>query len=146
LIEESLVLCREVGSQWGIAWSLVDLGRVARVLGEYPEARALYEESLAMGRAMGDNLCIAFSLEGLANVVGVQGDPAWAARLWGIAEALREARGIPLAPVYSAEYEHAVAAARTRLGEQPFAKAWAEGRMMTPEQVLAAQGQPLFPN
>jgi DNA-binding NarL/FixJ family response regulator len=33
-----------------------------------------------------------------------------------------------------------VAAARTQLGEQSFAAAWAEGRTMTPEQALAAQG------
>ena len=39
--------------------------------------------------------------------------------------------------VERADYEHAVAAARTRLGEQAFATAWAEGRTMTIEQVLA---------
>jgi len=39
-----------------------------------------------------------------------------------------------------------VAAARAQLGEQTFAAAWAEGRMMTPEQAIAAQGQPLVSN
>ena len=38
-----------------------------------------------------------------------------------------------------------MAAARTALGGQGFAAAWAEGRAMTPEQVLAAQGQPRRP-
>ena len=46
----------------------------------------------------------------------------------------------PIPPVYRADYERSVAAARTQLGEQAFASAWAEGRTMTPEQVLAAQG------
>ena len=36
-------------------------------------------------------------------------------------------------------YERAVAALRTRLGEKAFAAAWALGRNMTPEQALAAQ-------
>ena len=30
-------------------------------------------------------------------------------------------------------------AARAQLGEKPFAAAWAEGRLMTPEQALAAR-------
>jgi len=146
LLEESLALYRKLDDKKAIAWSLVSLADFTSFQGEYSRGRALYEESLAMGRVMGDNLCIAFSLEGLADVAGVQGDPAWAARLWGAAEALREARGTPLQPVYSTDYEQSVATARTRLGEKAFVAAWAEGRMMTPEQVLVAQGQPLLPN
>ena len=69
-----------------------------------------------------------------------QGEPTWAARLWGAAEALRETMGTPISPVYRADYERSVAAARAQLGEQAFAAAWAEGRTMTPEQALAARG------
>jgi hypothetical protein len=75
-------------------------------------------------------------MEGLADVVAVQGDLAWAARHWGMAEALRETMGYPLPPVYSSDYEHAVTTARTHFGEKAFATAWAEGRMMKPEQAL----------
>ena len=41
-------------------------------------------------------------------------------------------------PVYHASYEQALAYARTQLGEQAFRAAWAQGRNMTPEQVLAS--------
>jgi DNA-binding CsgD family transcriptional regulator len=109
--------------------------------GDYATARAFYEESLTIGREVGEKQRIAPYLEGLATVVAVQGDPVWAARLWGAAEAQREALGTPLPPVYRADYERAVAAARTELGEQFFVAAWAEGRAMTPEQTLTAQGQ-----
>ncbi len=34
---------------------------------------------------------------------------------------------------------------REQLGEKAFATAWAEGRTMTPEQVLAAQGPAIVP-
>jgi DNA-binding NarL/FixJ family response regulator len=68
----------------------------------------------------------------------------WAARLWGAAEILREAARTPLPPVEFASYERAVAAARTQLGEHAFTQAWAEGRTMTPEQAIAAHGQPLL--
>jgi hypothetical protein len=78
------------------------------------------------------------SWEGWAIVVAKQGKCTWAARLWGSAEASRERCGIPLAPLDRVDYEPAVAAARTYLGEQEFDAAWAEGRTMTLEQVLAS--------
>jgi predicted ATPase/DNA-binding CsgD family transcriptional regulator len=148
-LQESVLLSREIGNP-DIDWELFLLGRVQALEGDYARARAFYEESLTIGREVGEKQRIAFYLEGLAIVVAVQGDPVWAARLWGTAEAQREVLGTPLPPVYCADYERAVAAARTELGEQLFALAWAEGRAMTPEQALTAQGhvtllQPLPP-
>ncbi len=46
-----------------------------------------------------------------------------APRLWETAEALREAMGAPMQSVYCADYEQAVVAVRTELGEEPFATA-----------------------
>jgi DNA-binding NarL/FixJ family response regulator len=82
---------------------------------------------------------IAESLEGLATLETAQEWPGRAARLWGAAEALREAIGVPIYPVYRDSYERAVAQARAALGKQAFRAAWAEGRLMTPEQALAVQ-------
>jgi DNA-binding NarL/FixJ family response regulator len=48
-------------------------------------------------------------------------------------------------PVHRASYEQAIALAHAALGEQAFRAAWAEGRMMTPEQALAAQGKAMLP-
>src|SRR5207244_2445804 len=76
-------------------------------------------------------------------VVAAKGEPAWAARLWGAAGALREALGTPLPSVWRADYERSVAAARAQLGQKAFATAWAEGRTMTPEQVLASSAEPV---
>ena len=143
-LEESMVLFKEAGS-WrggarrGMAWSLSLLAKVEAHQGDHVSARAFYEESLVIAREMGNKLNIVDCLEGLAVVVATQGEPAWAARLWGAAETLREAMGTPIPPVYRTEYEHSVTAARTQLGEKVFAEAWAEGRAMTPEQVLDVQ-------
>lgn len=66
----------------------------------------------------------------------------------GTSEVLREASGIPIPLVEQADYERAVAVVRSSLGEQAFAVAWSQGRMMTAEQALAAQGQtpaPIIP-
>jgi predicted ATPase/class 3 adenylate cyclase/DNA-binding CsgD family transcriptional regulator len=145
LSEESIVLRRELGYRQGIAQSLSLLARVEAHQGDYAAARALSEESLTIARKLGDKVLIAFSLEGLAGMVAAQGESVWAARLWGATEALREAMGTPIPPVEHASYERSVAAARSQLGEQAFAAAWAEGRIMSPEQALAAQGPVTLP-
>jgi len=139
LLEESVALSREIGYWYGTAKLLSLLGRVEALERDYAAARTLYEECLAIARVLGDRLSTPFYLEGLADVVASQGDPVWAARLWGTAEALREAMGTPLPPVYRADYERAVAAARTQLGEKFFVTAWVQGHNMTLEQALAAQ-------
>jgi DNA-binding CsgD family transcriptional regulator/tetratricopeptide (TPR) repeat protein len=136
LAEESVELYREIGHRQGTAWSLSSLAGVIAVQGNPLAARMLYEESLAVARAIGDKWAIASCFEGLASVVAVQGELVWAARLWGAAGVLRDAIGIPIAPVYRADYDHSVAAARAQLGEQAFAEALAEGRAMPLEQVL----------
>jgi predicted ATPase/DNA-binding CsgD family transcriptional regulator len=145
LAEESLVLFREMGQRPGIAESLLLLAKVAAVQGNHTEARRLYEESLSLCREKGDKWDVAFGLEGLASVVATQGEGGWAARLWGAAEALREILGSPIPPVYHADYEHGVATTRTQMGEKVFAALWAEGRTMTPEQAVAAQGKATMP-
>jgi predicted ATPase/DNA-binding CsgD family transcriptional regulator len=161
LAQESLALSRGLENEWYLADALL-LGKVAEVQGDYPAARAWYEEGLAVCLKMGSPVPIAPSLEGvagvvaahvamglsttpflpclegLAGVVAVQGQPTWAARLWGAAEALRETFGIPLAPVERADYERAITAASTHLGEKSFTAARAVGRTMSLEQVLTA--------
>jgi predicted ATPase/class 3 adenylate cyclase len=136
-VEEGLLLYREMGYREGIAEALSLLGKVEAARGDLAFARTLYEESLTMARELGQRELIATGLEGLARAIAAQGDPAQAARLWGMAEALREAIGAPLHPVERADYEPAVAAVRGHLGEEAFVSAWAEGRTMTAEQVLA---------
>ena len=140
LAEESVVLYREMGHRQGVTWTLSALADVEARQGNQQAARALYEESLAVARAIGDTWAIASCFVGLARLVASQGELVWATRLWGGAEALREGLGTPLPPVSRATYERAVAAARTQLGEQAFASAWAEGRAMTFDEVLAVQG------
>ena len=96
-------------------------------------------------KGMDDKGAIASCLEGLAGVVAAQGELAWAGRLLGAAEALREAMGVPLPPVFRDEYVREVTVVRANLGEKDFGSAWAEGRTMTPEQALAAQGPVTIP-
>jgi hypothetical protein len=98
--------------------------------GDLGAARALFEESLAILRELDHKPNIAQNLERLAALAVAQAQSERAARLIGTAEGLRSAMGAPLPPADRAEHDRSVAAARTALGEEAFAAAWAEGRMM----------------
>jgi predicted ATPase/tRNA A-37 threonylcarbamoyl transferase component Bud32 len=144
--EESVAICREVGYGYELVLAFMILARVIAFQGDHAEARALYQESFALQHKTGNQEAITACLEGLGAVGAAQGQPVWAARLWGAAESLRQHIDAPLPTVYRTAYEQAVVDARSALGEKAFASAWAEGRTMTPEQALAAEGQPLpFP-
>ncbi len=145
LLEEGVMFSREIGDR-NTAWLLVVLGRVAAIEGDRAAAETLYEESPIFAREISYNEdLLPPYLEGLADMVATRGDSVRAARLWGLAEVLREAMGVPISPIERASYEHTVTAARAQLGEKVFAAAWAEGRTMTPEQALAAQGSVTIP-
>src|SRR3989442_6400766 len=118
----------------------------------------MYEKLVKVLGQLDDMEFLVTCLEGLASVVAAEepgersegksraGKPSWedltrwAVRLWGTAEAFREASDMPLIPThaYGPMYERSVTAARTQLGEEVFPAAWAEGRTMTPEGVIAA--------
>jgi predicted ATPase/class 3 adenylate cyclase/DNA-binding SARP family transcriptional activator len=83
LLEEKLAIGRDLGDPYGIAWSLNNLGNVARARDQgddeaaralREEARALYAEGLAIFRELGDQEGIAWSLKNLGDVALVQGE------------------------------------------------------------------------
>jgi predicted ATPase/DNA-binding CsgD family transcriptional regulator len=140
LLEESLLISKQMGEETDAVPLALGLARLLAVQGDAASARHLYQESLTLlfeCKVYKEN--IAASLEGLAALEEGQGKPGQAALLWGAAEALREAFGAPMHPVYRASYEHALAHARAKLGEQTFRTAWAKGSTMAPEQALATQ-------
>jgi predicted ATPase len=141
MFEQSLALFREMQHQHGTTEMLAALARVAMRQSDYATARHFFEESLALARQAGDKLSMAADLEGIAEVVAAQGQPIWATRLWGAAAALREALGAPVPLIDRSAYQAAVESARTQLCPDRFDAAWAEGRRMTLEQVLASQEQ-----
>jgi ATP/maltotriose-dependent transcriptional regulator MalT len=136
LLEESLVLFKEAGGRGRIAEVFATQGLLSFGEGDYPAARALLEESLKMSLELDHKWNIARCLEGLAAVAAAQGEPVRAVWFMGAAQALCEAIGTPLPSLPQAMHELTIASLRTQLGEQAFDVSWAEGRAMTPEQVL----------
>jgi predicted ATPase/DNA-binding CsgD family transcriptional regulator len=145
LLEESLTLFKELGDRQNIPQPLIGLAWVSLAQGDYAAARALLEESLALFKAVGHKWFIAVCLVGFGVLATAQGEVVWAARLLSAAEALCKAINGVLPPFVHARQEFTIAAARTQLGEEVFTAAWAEGRSMTLEQVLAAPGPVMMP-
>lgn len=138
LAQEYAALAQAIGNQEHTAEALLVLGKCAIAGREYKTARSLFEESLALFRKMGNKTQMALCLESLAQVAAMQENSLWATRLWGCAAALREAIGSPLPPIERATYEQVVTEARKHSDEQEFAKAWEEGRRLSPEQALVS--------
>ena len=145
LAEQCVMLSRKNEMEWGMRESLPFLASVFASQGDPAKAHALYKESLEIKRGAFDKELTVTALEGLASVVAVEGKLAWSAQLWGVAEALRESLGAPTPPAMRATNERSLATVRAQLDEKAFIAAWKEGRSMTVEQVLAAQGRTLAP-
>jgi tetratricopeptide (TPR) repeat protein len=58
-LEESMVICRELGYQRGLSILLCNLGRAADLQGHHSRALALFDEGLAIQRPLGDRGTIA---------------------------------------------------------------------------------------
>ena len=139
LHEESLVLARALGHRPSSIVSLGNLGRIAREQGAHDRAIELYAQCLTLCQAVGDKRGIASTLEGLGGLARLQQRSRHAAHLYGLAEAIREAIGAPRPPSEDrgAAYDRDREATRAALGDDGFARAWAEGRALSPEQALS---------
>ena len=138
--EEALAAARETEDEQFIADALANLGRVAFRMGEYHESLSFYQQSLALNREQGPKYGIIKHLAGVAEVASLLGQLEQAAELLGAVEVLREETSVKLSPLRRAEYDRTVEGIRAKCDEAAFAKAWAKGRAMTLEEVLAAPG------
>jgi tetratricopeptide (TPR) repeat protein len=133
--EEALGVLREQGNRSSAAIALNKLGNVARERGDRQTARALHAEGLAIRQELGDKVGIAWSLEAFARLAAPVA-PERAVTLYGAAESLREALHSPLPPHEREEYDRHRTALREALGEEAFARSWAAGRTLTPEEAI----------
>lgn len=136
--EEALALAREVGDRMGIAETLIALAEHADKRGNDLQAAVLCREALVHAREIGHPRHIAKCLWIAARVAGQRAQPERAARLLGAANAWIERHGIPRSFDDQAAFDRAVRSVQAALGEDDFATAWAAGRALTPEDVLAA--------
>lgn len=133
---ESLDYFEAAGHIWGIAYTQHKLATLAVATGELARATALLQQALLHMRELGDPRGIAWCLEVLAGIASEQRQPERAASLWGAAASIREHIGVPIPPADEPEHERAIAAARSRLDQEAWDAAWANGQAMPPAQAL----------
>jgi len=145
LMEEGLAIITQVGDKERIAVMTDNLGRVFLRKGDYERAAATISNSLMMVIEMQDSWAICYSLEGLAEVACAQGNSLRAACLLGASEAHYKNMRARLDYLDAATYDACVEAARSQLGDQAFADAFAAGSAMTAEQAATFEGAPSEP-
>jgi DNA-binding NarL/FixJ family response regulator len=137
-LAEAIPIFDELGDRWDAARGLFFSGWAATEQEAFGEARSDLERSLALLTELGDRMLLSACTVGFAHIAAAQVAPEHVARLLSAAEGTRDAAGATWPAFLRAEYEHELAAARDRLGEEAFAAAWAHGRRMTPEEAVAA--------
>jgi tetratricopeptide (TPR) repeat protein len=133
---EGMAIHRALGTHWFIATHLADLGVLAQRRGDLVEAAQHYAESARLSQEMGDTWFIAGPLAGLAAIAAAHDRADVAARLLGLSAVLRETSGYGVWPWEQERDEQTVATAREALGEQGYARAFADGRRLSLEQAV----------
>jgi non-specific serine/threonine protein kinase len=105
--------------------------------GDADRAETLQRESLALRQSIDDTVGLGRCLDSLGWAASARGQPARAARLFGAAEALRERTGAAPHVPWRQEHERRVTAAWAALDETAFSAAWAEGRALPLDRVIA---------
>jgi tetratricopeptide (TPR) repeat protein len=148
-IERAAALCghgirlfRDMGNQVGLAGALSVFAAVARARGDPERARQILRESLGILTALDERSAMPEHLEQLAAVLLDLGQPQRAERMLGAAAALRERLGSPLTPRDRQNVDQSLAAAHNALGMQTAAAAFAAGRALPLDRVLAEALEP----
>jgi predicted ATPase/DNA-binding CsgD family transcriptional regulator len=137
LFLDALAIQRHVGNHNGAGWPLERLARLARERGEHVEAAALFLESLEARWAHGNRPGSLVCLRGLADVALDTQRHAVAARLLAATEALGEAIGSFITGLALERFRQRIATAQAALDPETFAVAWADGRALTANAIIA---------
>jgi hypothetical protein len=131
-----LDLHREMGDQLSVTGHQSGMAHVARQMGIYQEALALYRETLPDWQKIGHRGAVAHQLECFAFIAKAQEQGGRAVKLMSAAQALREASSSARTPQESIEYDRELAGLRAGMDEKTFDLLWAEGRSMNMEQAI----------
>jgi non-specific serine/threonine protein kinase len=137
LIEESIALVRPLADKWTLATLLFNLSDISLCQGQHEPATGAAREGVVLSQELADLRSMTWCLTGIANTGAAQGQLQRAVRLWGAVEGLSQSIGAPLPPTIRVSQDVHIPAARQALGDERFGAAWAEGRQMTPDAVVA---------
>jgi non-specific serine/threonine protein kinase len=136
LLGQALAMKQALADPGDVAWVRTLQGMVERKRGRPDRARTCCIESLPVFVQLGMPWGVVECLELLAALGPWDGGPDRAGRLFGAAAAVRARIGFGRPPSERAEYDQAIAAARHRLTDGAFDRAWAEGQALSLEQAV----------
>jgi predicted ATPase/DNA-binding CsgD family transcriptional regulator len=145
LYAECAPLFRKLGDTRDVAACLSNQAGIARDRGDLGRATAFAQESLVLFHELADHRGIAACLELIGSAVAAQGQTERAIRLLAAAETVRETTGIDRPAARGAEQERTVAALRSTLGADAFARAWEAGRSLPLDESVADALAPAEP-
>ena len=142
LLQEAFENLNALGDLRSLIRVAVGLGRIALDKRELPIAHTHWHEGLSLAQEVGDKWAVAHCLDGFAGLATLEHQPELAARLFGAADEMRERMGAGSLPAFQAWRERELPLARSALGNLAFDAAFAEGRHLTFDRVLALLDTP----
>jgi predicted ATPase/DNA-binding XRE family transcriptional regulator len=139
---EWIGLAEELGNRMGRLYGQARLGYVALCEGRLEESRQVLSETARKFAEDENSSGLAFTLERLLAWFARTGQPEKAVQLYGWADAIRTRTGDIRPPVEQAALEDDLAACRSKLGKDGYAKAIRQGASLTRSQALALALQP----
>ena len=136
LFEDGLKIFRRLRNRNFQTVLTSELGHIARRTGDINQAKNIYKETLRTWQDLGNRAAISHELECFGFLAIAEEEPQRALKLFGAAEALREKIQAMMTEFERAEYEPAVAQARSFLTEEEFNSLWAEGRALATDQAI----------
>ena len=131
-VEEAIALFHQIGARNGtLVGSLCLLGTVALRQGDRQEARTRMAEGLKLALEIGESWSGANALEAWASLCLAEEQAAQATLLLGAATQTRDTLGAADNADTHAKLEDHCAELKTALGEEEFARLWAEGQAIT---------------
>jgi len=136
LLDEATSVLKHAGP-WFLTWSLYVRAVLAVRRGHPDEAIALVRESLTRIRELHDKFAFVYALVPLTAAAVLKRDEACAARLLGVRDAVTERTGVIVVDKSVQDLqEHSEREARTRLGPDRWARAYAAGRTASIDSLM----------
>jgi len=133
LFSQGLDAAHRVPDRVPLVISLYDLALSSQAREDLASAAGFLREGLSVASDAGDDSCAGYYLQRLAALARHQDDPDRAVRLLAAADALLQSAGtgwlLAYVPAVPSD-DDALPGLRSRMGDEPFQNAWAEGAAM----------------
>ncbi len=137
LLVESLSIFDSERADWGISWTLINLGLAERALGNWAKSASYYWRAFQVYRGLDQVGGLRAACEGLASLAVEIGDFEKSVSLLAAAEKLYRQSGQPLTSYEIKIQQQTFNRTQAALSEPAWKQAWRAGEILTIEQLIA---------